>query len=81
MPREALQTVIVSLKTGVDIRGLLREHAADGMVLTSAAVAGTVNERIVWKPLVGEVVIPESNIDYWQRALPVEILEALGGTA
>jgi hypothetical protein len=72
-----LHTVIVSLKSGLDLRGVLREEADNALVLTSAAVAGTVNERLVWRPLVGEVVIPLSNVDYWQRSLPIEVLDSL----
>lgn len=72
-----LQTVIVSTKTGLDIRGVLREEHADGLVLAAASVLGDENGQSVWKSLPGEVVIPASNVDYYQRALPPEVLDML----
>jgi hypothetical protein len=77
VPDMALELVVVSLKTGTDIKGLLRDHTPEGMVLTSATIAGEENGHVVWRQLVGEVVIPVDNIDYFQRRLPLEL--NLGG--
>ena len=72
-----LSTVVISLKTGTDIKGVLRETTEDAMVLSSASVAGTVGNVTVWRPLPGEVVVPMDNIEYYQRALPAAILDML----
>jgi hypothetical protein len=65
-----LSWIVVSLTTGGEIRGVLRERATDAIVLGAPAVAGEQNGRITWQPLVGEVVIPMERIEYWQRGLP-----------
>lgn len=77
-PARRLATVIVSLKTGVDIMGVLREQTEDAMILSNAAVLGQVNGKDVWGALPGEVVILTDNVDYYQRALPPAILAAIG---
>lgn len=76
---EPLPVVVVTTKAGYEIRGLLREEGSNGFVLVDAAqsMAGP-NGQTAWKPLLGEVVIPLSNVDYYQRALPVSILSQIG---
>jgi hypothetical protein len=76
---QELAYVVVSLTTGTDIRGVLREDTPDFMVLTAAAVAGEVNGQLVWKDLPGEVVIPAPRIDYYQRGIPPALI-GLGGS-
>jgi hypothetical protein len=75
------RAVVVSTKTGLDIRGVLREQTGELLVLAAASVAGEEGGRTTWKPLVGDTVIPMSNVDYWQRALPAEFVASmtLGG--
>lgn len=68
-----LPWVVVSLTTGGDIRGVLREEFDDALVLAGAAVAGEQNGQTVWKNLVGEVVIPMERVEYWQQGLPPEV--------
>lgn len=65
-----LATVIVALKTGNSIKGVLAEQARDALVLRAASQA-TVgqNSVISWQPLAGDVVIPLDNVDYWQAGL------------
>jgi hypothetical protein len=74
---EPLATVVVSLRSGVDVKGVLRDAASDALVLSAASVAGEQGGRTVWQKMPGEVVIPMGNIDYWQRSLPPEILAEL----
>lgn len=75
---EPLETVVLTLTTGAEIKGVLREQSENAFVLTSAALAGSgPNQETIWKDLVGEVVVPASKVEYWQRALPIEILSKL----
>lgn len=62
--------------TGSMIRGVLREHDDTAMVLAAVTEASETQNgiNIVWRPLSGEVVIPMSRVEYWQRALPPELL-------
>jgi hypothetical protein len=67
-----LEAVLVSTKTGQSIKGVLREHASNGMVLSNASIASIdANGRVQWNALDGDVVVPMANIDYWQTGLNV----------
>jgi hypothetical protein len=70
------EPVIVSTQSGQSIKGVSIVIGSEGMVLTAAKVAGVgQNNTVVWNALLGEVVIPASNIDYWQRAIGQEMVE------
>jgi hypothetical protein len=73
-----LDVVVITTKTSLEIKGVLREEASDAFVLTSAALAGNgPNMETIWSDLAGEVVVPFSNVDYYQRSLPPDILSKL----
>lgn len=75
---EPVDIVVITTRDGTEIKGILREQSENAFILSSAAIAGTgSNQETVWKDLVGEVVIPADRIEYWQRALPAEILSKL----
>jgi hypothetical protein len=76
-----LEVIVVTMETGGTIRGVLRERMADAIILASAARADIdPNGRPYWLPLDGEVVIPHSRIDFWQRLVdPSDV--ALGAGA
>lgn len=79
-PPKELDIVVVTTVTGIEFKGILREYEVGRfMVLTSCshAMEGP-NGEAGWKELVGEVVIPDRNIDYFQRAMPAEILSKIG---
>ena len=73
-----LAWIVVSLTTGGEIRGVLRERGTDAIVLAAPSVAGEQNGRVTWQPLVGEVVIPMERIEYWQRGLPPSMTDVWG---
>lgn len=74
-PRAPLQTVVVNLKTGTVIKGVLVERAIDALVLRAASQANEgPNHRITWVSVGGEVVIPMENVDYWQAGAEPAIL-------
>jgi hypothetical protein len=75
---EPVDIVVITTRDGSEIKGILREQSENAFVLTSAALAGEgPNGQTIWKDLVGEVVVPASRVEYWQRALPAEILSKL----
>ena len=64
--------MLVSTKTGSSIKGLLRDQAPNGLVLTNASVAAVdPNGTVQWHSLDGDVVVPMQNVDYWQTNLNV----------
>lgn len=73
-----LQLVVVTTRTGLDIRGLLREVDERFCVLTAAAVMVENGQQVAWRDLPGEVVIPLANVDYYQRGVPPSLV-GLGG--
>lgn len=76
---QPLNIVVVTTKAGYEIRGLMREEGSNGFVLVDAAQSYTgPNGQTAWKPLIGEVVIPLANVDYYQRGLPPQILTQIG---
>ena len=74
--RGPLPVVVVHTKTEQTIKGVLREVDPEGtMVLTSAALLDTdQNANPVWRPMDGDVVVPGSNVDFYQRGLDAELL-------
>ena len=77
LPTEAV-TVVVTLKDGPDIMGVLRDLSATVMVLAGARIEGVdSNNRPQWQAAPGEVVIPMENVAYYQRGLPTAILDQI----
>lgn len=64
-----LRTVIVTLRTGTTIRGVLRTERRDALVLHAASQVQMDQGRITWAPIGGDVVVPMENIDYWQEGI------------
>ncbi len=72
-----LNSVVVSLKTGTSLRGVLVDKRNDGLVLRAASVASLDQQGALhWVKLDGDVVIPVENLDYYQEALDPEMVLA-----
>jgi hypothetical protein len=73
-----LVAVIVSLKTGQSLKGVLLDRRADAIILRATSVAAVdANTNVEWHSLDGDVVIPMENIDFWQEGLDAAILDSL----
>lgn len=71
-----LNVVLVQTKTGNSIKGALVENRRDALVLRAAAVLTIgVNNAQTWEKAIGDLVIPMQNVDYFQQALSVEVLD------
>ena len=70
----ALETVIVTLKTEVTIKGVLVNRGRDMLVLRAASKATLNQNRIEWAPMAGDVVVPIESLDYWQTGLEPAVL-------
>lgn len=71
-----VDAVIVTTRTGQSIKGVLVGNGRDGMMLRAASL-GSIdgNGSPQWQRLMGDVVIPANNIDFYQCAVGAEILE------
>jgi len=72
-----VNVVWVSLKTGVTIKGVLVDRSHDALLLKAASI-GSLDQQTrteVWTPMLGDVVIPGDNIDYYQQGLDPHILD------
>lgn len=58
-----VRRVIVTTKTGQSLRGVLWQRRAGYLVLKEAEVS---NERGVFRPVVGELLVERANVDYLQ---------------
>lgn len=73
-----LRTVSVSTQTGSTILGVLVEERRDALVLRSARIVGVdTNGNPKIDHVDGDVVIPMTNVDYWQDGLRPEVLGQL----
>jgi hypothetical protein len=71
-----LNVVLVQTKTGGSIKGVLVERNRVALVLRAAAIASVgINDSQIWSKAIGDLVIPMVNVDYWQEALPVTVLD------
>lgn len=76
-----LGAVIVSTKSGQSIKGMLIQRALDAIVLRAASLAAVDKDAVTWHSLEGDVVIPMENVDFWQSALPADVLDTLADRA
>jgi hypothetical protein len=65
-----VRRVIVTTKTGQSLRGVLWQRCAGFLVLKDGEVS---NERGVFRPVVGELLVERGNVDY------IQVLEAEQG--
>lgn len=79
MTAKQARTVIVSLKSGEEILGVMRDDpTTDLMVLTAARIEGVDGaNQPDWHTLPGDIVIPMDNVSYWQESLPANLLDQL----
>lgn len=75
--QEPSETVVITTKNDTTLRGVLVARTPDGFVLRAASVMQTRGGEDRWQSLVGDTVVPLEQVDYWQRSLPIEVLEAL----
>lgn len=71
------ETVVITTKNDTTLRGVLVARTPDGFVLRAASVMQTRGGEDRWQALIGDTVVPLEQVDYWQRSLPIEVLEAL----
>jgi len=73
--KQSLKTAIVHTKTDNTIRGLISEVTKDYIVLRPASIAGTdlATGNITWTKLDGDIVIPLSNVDFYQEGVEASI--------
>ncbi len=74
---QPVDPVMVHLKSGDTIRGLLVDRQREWLTLRAASV-GSVRPQDgaeMWTKAVGDVVIPVDNIDWYQAALPITVIE------
>lgn len=73
---QPVDTVIISTKTGQSIKGVLVHRDRTAYILRAASI-GSLDQNGVaqWQRLMGDVIIPADNVDYYQSALEPSILE------
>ena len=72
-----VEAVWVNLKTGDAIKGILVDRQRDFLMLRAARVGTTRTQdgAQIWTKAVGDIVIPMDNIDYYQTAIPLEMID------
>jgi hypothetical protein len=71
--QEPLRAVVVALKTGGALKGLLTARDGTALVLRSGTLGNIDrNGKIAWQPLAGDVIIPMENVDYYQQGAGID---------
>lgn len=65
-----LSTIVVTLKTGQLIKGILVDQSREKLMLRMASVSSVDrNQMTIWTRINGDVVILSENIDWYQLAI------------
>lgn len=74
-----MHTIIVHTRTDNTIRGLLAAKNKEYLIIRPASIASTdQNGAIVWSKVDGDVVIPMSNVDFWQEGVEAQLAGLMG---